>query len=140
MSKQELMRHRKIDHPRVIKMCRYFLQGNCAYKNDICWYNHDNLIEKEFELNHENNDENKFNCRFCDKTFSLKEHFMIHKKADHIQAVPKCRKFMKGDCKLKSDQCWYTHDKIKSVKMQEKNQENLDFHKDPEHRQPPDLM
>ena len=60
------------------------------------------------------------------------------KKTHHIQAVPKCRKFLKGDCTLKNEKCWYAHDYINVVYEQEK--ENLGFHKEPTHSQPPDLM
>ena len=42
ISKSDLMQHRKLDHPQIVKTCKYFIKGNCAYKNNICWYKHDN--------------------------------------------------------------------------------------------------
>ena len=91
------------------------------------------------DKNYEKNYQNNFKCRFCDKTFNLKESFMIHKKTDHMQAVPKCKKFMKGEC-IKHDKCWYNHDEINVVVEEENIQENLGFHKEQENSQPPDMM
>ena len=36
-AKWELMRHRKMDHPEIIRKCKYFLRGMCDFESEICW-------------------------------------------------------------------------------------------------------
>ena len=37
MSKDDLMKHRKVDHPDIIKRCKLFARGICGYDDIICW-------------------------------------------------------------------------------------------------------
>ena len=39
-TKNELMAHRKVKHPLTIKICRYFIRGECRFGDDVCWYSH----------------------------------------------------------------------------------------------------
>ena len=66
--------------------------------------------------------------------------FMEHKKADHMQAVPKCNKFLKGKCSLKSEQCWYSHNEINETFETKNIQTNSVFQKGQEQSHPPDMI
>ena len=37
------MTHRKSQHSEVVKVCTMFLQNICRFKNEICWFKHDNV-------------------------------------------------------------------------------------------------
>ena len=39
-SKQELMNHRKNEHPKRVKQCANEENGNCQHGPRLCWYNH----------------------------------------------------------------------------------------------------
>ena len=41
-----LMNHRKADHPSV-KKCRYFLNGECKFNAETCWYKHEVNLKPE---------------------------------------------------------------------------------------------
>ena len=53
--KGNLMKHMKTDHPKIVPMCRNFLQGNCNLSDNSCWFNHEkddrNMNVEENELN-----------------------------------------------------------------------------------------
>ena len=119
LSKTELMQHRKLDHPQNVRPCKYYTQGNCARKKEKCWYSHDSVEDMETDQNDKLKANYVYNCKFCDKTFASKHMFMLHKKTDHIEAVPHCTKFNKGNCRLTSAQCWYTHKENEHAYKQE---------------------
>ena len=66
-SKRNLMVHRKEKHPAIIKSCRYFLQGNCAFEENICWYSHGDKFEEAVSDSCDQN----FQCSFCEKSFRI---------------------------------------------------------------------
>ena len=130
------MKHRKSDHSQIVKMCKYYTQNKCAYNNDICWYKHD----KADMFCEQQKDRISYNCKFCDNSFKDKSDFMEHKKNAHIQAVPKCKNFMKGNCSFNNDKCWYSHSAYTPENTQENTQEDLVFQKGQEKHQPPDMI
>ena len=66
---------------------------------------------------------------------------MKHKKANHLQAVPNCRKFMKGNCNFDNNQCWYSHSEtFDSSEKGNNSNESQVFQKGQEISQPPDLI
>ena len=140
LSKTELMQHRKLDHPQNVRPCKYYTQGNCARKKEKCWYSHDSVEDMETDQNDKLKANYVYNCKFCDKTFASKHMFMLHKKTDHIEAVPHCTKFNKGNCRLTSAQCWYTHKENEHAYKQEHIETNSVFQKDQEKGHPPDLI
>ena len=131
MSKTDLMKHRKDDHPDIIKKCKYYCKGNCAIEDKICWFSHE-----------ENNTQqlNDFKCRFCEKTFQEKLDFMMHRKTNHSQIVSKCRDYQLGRCNFSEYECWYKHDEISFTYETENEANSSVFQKAPEDNHPPDMM
>ena len=75
-----LMKHRKINHPGVIKKCLNFLQNKCRFQNTSCWFSHDEDametdeegfkdIEENVKEKTENNEENQANKSVFQKAF-----------------------------------------------------------------------
>ena len=77
-SKPALMDHRKEKHPEIIRKCRYFLQGNCAFEDGCCWYRHEDRETQD-------SDATTFKCSFCEKNFTSMSTLMVHKKETHSQ-------------------------------------------------------
>ena len=36
----------------------------------------------------------------------------MHRKKEHREKVPSCRRFRQGDCELSDDSCWFIHEEI----------------------------
>ena len=133
-SREDLMKHRKKDHPEIIKKCKFYRQGYCEY-NDICWFSHDSL-----EKVNNRQATSEFKCRFCETTFHDKSDFMYHRKTKHSQIVSKCRDFSQRTCNYSDSECWYKHDEAIFVNVSENEAHNSDFQKATEDNHPPDMM
>ena len=138
-NKEQLMKHRKAYHQDILKRCRYFEQGNCAYESNICWYRHDNLTEQN-NIHSSNEEVEIFTCRFCEETFRRKSEFMMHKKTHHEQAVPKCRENQLGKCVYSGIECWYKHEEMSFVYDFDKASKPSGFQMAPENNLPPEMM
>ena len=46
-TKHKVMVHRKIEHPRTVKICRQFADSKCPFNDETCWFKH----EKKPEMN-----------------------------------------------------------------------------------------
>ena len=61
-SKPNLMRHRKISHPNVIRQCNNFAQNMCKFQGSSCWFRHDEKAMETDEIGNrgvkENSEEN----------------------------------------------------------------------------------
>ena len=103
VAKSEFMEHRKKQHPHTIKLCRYFLQGSCAFEADTCWYSH--------KINNENKTKplTKYTCNLCDKVFKSKSEFMTHRKQNHNNLVKRCLNDRNSICTFGHETCWYNH-------------------------------
>ena len=132
------MRHRKISHLDIIKKCKFFKEGYCAYEPDVCWFRHDDLIT-ENAFNPQEDQQENFICRFCEKAFNKKSEFMVHKKTHHEKTVPKCREYQTGNCVHSKNECWYRHEEISFVYETESPSDSV-FQEAPEDHQPPDMM
>ena len=40
-SKSTMMKHRKRNHPGLVRKCSLFIQNNCKFQNDTCWFIHE---------------------------------------------------------------------------------------------------
>ena len=40
-NKSELMNHRKQEHYEIVKPCFQFYKNTCRFKDDLCWYKHE---------------------------------------------------------------------------------------------------
>ena len=36
----------------------------------------------------------------------------MHRKKEHREKVPRCRRFRQGDCESSDESCWFLHDEI----------------------------
>ena len=106
-SKGDLMTHRKQSHPQTIKMCRYFIQGNCAFDAQVCWYSHDQSIKYTTAQTLK-----EFKCSFCGKAFQSKSAFMKHRKDEHQKTISECRNDKNGWCRFSAEKCWYKHEEF----------------------------
>ena len=132
-NKPDMMNHRKSMHPEIIKTCRRFLKGICAYADEICWYGHS--LNKERASETSANIIAEFECKFCKKVFESKSEFMKHRKAKHPQVVKQCRDSASGSCRFSDEECWYIHYQITDSISDKAPTSN--FHQDL-NRQPPD--
>ena len=55
--KADMMSHRKRNHASYIRKCLQFARNNCSFKNNSCWYQHDE--EMETDASNENENVNK---------------------------------------------------------------------------------
>ena len=101
-TKCQIMTHRKECHPNLIKPCSFFMEGKCAFDDNVCWYSHKDKPNKSTVLK-------EFKCRFCDKSFKRKEEFMIHRKTEHKNFIPACRADNIDSCRFTEKECWYQH-------------------------------
>ena len=141
-SKWNLMNHRKEYHSELLRKCRYFLNGSCAYEDSVCWYKHKSLVEDTASAESRSN----FKCSFCDNVFQRKEELLTHRKETHVQSsMFKCREFKQGTCKFSANECWYKHDnKIAEDKQDDARQkhfhQNSDFQNVQDNPHPPEMM
>ena len=103
VAKIEFMEHRKKQHPHTIKLCRYFLQGSCAFEAETCWYSH--------KINNENRMKplTHYTCSLCKKDFKSKPEFMTHRKQNHNDIVKRCQNERTDTCTFGHKMCWYNH-------------------------------
>ena len=50
------MSHRKEKHVSSIPMCKSFVKGQCKFRNDYCWFRHDNTKSMDFQIAPKNPD------------------------------------------------------------------------------------
>ena len=108
-TKVELMIHKKQEHEKTVKICKYFQQGKCAFDDTVCWYNHsirDKCAPQSLS---------EFKCNICGKIFKLKCEFMKHRKLEHNEFVEVCRYNKDNFCRFKDEECWFKHSDIESL-------------------------
>ena len=52
----------------------------------------------------------EFKCNYCDNVFVNKFEYVHHRKLDHKESVPLCRKGMGGTCWFGPTNCWFQHE------------------------------
>eukprot|EP00092_Neocalanus_flemingeri_P093354 GFUD01118643.1.p1 GENE.GFUD01118643.1~~GFUD01118643.1.p1 ORF type:complete len:153 (+),score=29.39 GFUD01118643.1:558-1016(+) len=105
------MSHRKDNHPELLRPCRYFLNGNCAFRDEICWYSHKPLDRNNLNLPQTLTE---YTCNHCEKVFERKAEFMRHRKSEHPETTSECRENKNSWCRFKDDKCWFKHFDSKS--------------------------
>ena len=112
-TKSEIMTHRKKEHVEKVDACRLFSEGKCYLGDMDCWYTH--------------SESNKtFKCKYCENEFKNRYDFMKHRKEEHPQFVPNCRKETNGTCQFGAHNCWFKHIEIENSNEHtniDKNQE-----------------
>ena len=103
------MYHRKSKHLNTVAFCRNNLGGKCPYSDDMCWWNHGERQEE------------KVSCYICNTTFETKAHIMIHRKEEHAETVRLCTQFQAGNCRFKTESCWFEH----KLENNEQNKEEI---------------
>ena len=102
------MHHRRDVHPEKRRRCRNEIKGECQFQTDTgprgCWWKHGGELMKSSET------ESAFcdKCNICEERFRTIRETMIHKKNNHIEKVPLCKEFQKGNCSFPV--CWYRHE------------------------------
>ena len=56
-SKGSMMIHRKKEHKAVVRKCNLFEENRCGFKEEACWYNHDDKNDTEEGVDDENETE-----------------------------------------------------------------------------------
>ena len=111
--KEELMYHRKSQHPGAVAQCRNYATVGCDFSADKCWWNHD----KKEEI-----DKTQINCFVCGDMFKSIKDLMVHKKTNHKSIVKACNDFQQNKCRFKSESCWFIHEQ--TIKNPEKVSKN----------------
>ena len=55
----EMMNHKKITHSDSIQMCTKFLQGNCQFQDNFCWFKHSQETVEDGEDDDSNAEKDK---------------------------------------------------------------------------------
>ena len=97
-SKSELMKHNKCTHKEKLSACRNFETGTCYY-DDHCWFSHE---PKKCNVTSE------FKCNFCENKFKTVPELLKHRKIAHLEIVPMCKNFVKGNCSF-GNSCFFIH-------------------------------
>ena len=97
-SKSELMKHNKCTHKEKLSACRNFETGTCYY-DDHCWFSHE---PKKCNVTSE------FKCNFCENKFKTVPELLKHRKIAHLEMVPMCKNFVKGNCSF-GNSCFFIH-------------------------------
>ena len=42
--RSDMMRHRKLNHSKVVRQCEMFKRNNCRFKSDSCWFLHEMVV------------------------------------------------------------------------------------------------
>ena len=100
-SKNELMRHMKIQHKELVPECRYYKNGECNFNESKCWFHHKDGANSSSERK-------KYKCNFCENKFEAKDDLMNHRKYQHSYTVPECKNIKENTCKF-GKECWYKH-------------------------------
>ena len=58
-SKSKMMLHRKIDHSNHVRTCQSFLENNCRFQNNTCWFSHPEEQMETDEFDEKDDQENK---------------------------------------------------------------------------------
>lgn len=114
-TKADLMLHRKQEHEEKVKPCRHFSGGGCVLGDDACWFSH--------KISSPDKPLTSFKCNYCEKVFDNRYEFMHHRKLEHAQSVPHCKKANSGTCWFGARNCWFLHEADTSI--QNGNKENL---------------
>ena len=101
-SKWSLMNHRKEHHPSE-NICKYYLQNNCKFTEDVCWFKHN--VDKNNSLNNAQS----VTCYICKETFKTKNEMMKHRREFHAAVVRTCTKYKTNSCRFSSENCWFLH-------------------------------
>ena len=101
-TKNDLMRHLKIEHKDLVPFCRYYKNGECNCTESKCWFHHKSEVNSNLERK-------KYKCNFCEQIFEAKDDLMNHRKYEHSYTVPECKYIKeKNTCKF-GNECWYNH-------------------------------
>ena len=58
---------------------------------------------------HEEDEEGKINCKFCDEKFANIANLMKHKKVKHREKIAFCQNYNSGGCPFDDMKCWFLH-------------------------------
>ena len=58
---------------------------------------------------HEEDEDGKITCKFCDQIFANVANLMKHKKVKHREKVAFCQHFNAGGCPFNDIKCWFLH-------------------------------
>ena len=121
-TKSELMTHNKRAHAEKVKPCTNYLKGDCEYGDMECWFGH--YVNSQIHSK-------DYKCNICKKVFQLRSDLMFHKKNEHIETVPPCKKGK--NCHFTELKCWFRHsdnekkkEKIDMITDKNENQEIIE--------------
>ena len=118
----DLMRHKKAEHVDRVSICRNFMDRNCTYSDEDCWFDHSENLKAC--------DKTDFNCTSCDKVFKGRSEFMKHRKIEHSLLVPLCRDKIKGSCMYSDETCWFVHDSENVMPEEDKNEKVINYNQE----------
>ena len=96
------------------------MPNGCNLGEDACWFSHKSTISNidTYMWN--------FKCTDCDKHFGNKFEFMHHRKEDHRESVPLCKKGTYGTCWFGPKKCWFTHAEKQTLNANESEEKTED--------------
>ena len=108
-SLRDLMKHKKKQHAENVQLCWNYADGKCEFDDEKCWFLHKSENES-------------FECTSCNKTFKVQAKLLHHRKINHIDSVPSCKKLISGTCKYGSEKCWFNHSDLINNPQNENNE------------------
>ena len=106
-----LMIHRKVKHKTFVAQCKNYLEKNCTFTSESCWWIHETKDTRSEGIP----------CYVCNRTFNTKAKMMIHRKKYHSNIVKPCQKFLEGKCPFQEEFCWFNHNQSKKVSTNAEN-------------------
>ena len=96
----ELMMHKKLKHIEKVSFCSNFATSSCIYGDLKCWFVHEP----------EDTQTEVFKCKSCEREFCSAPEFLRHRKIEHLQSVPICKKYKSEECTFGNKKCWFRHE------------------------------
>ena len=96
-AKWNLMNHRQSKDLETVAQCRNYIERNCTYSQNICWWNHGKKHNESIK------------CCICEEVFESKMLLMMHRKKEHNKFVKTCNQFNQNGCRFQNSDCWYKH-------------------------------
>ena len=64
-----MMNHRKRSHASYVRKCIQFAKNNCQFKNNSCWYQHEEEMETDKDTKDKNSNEHEDSDQVFQKVF-----------------------------------------------------------------------
>ena len=119
-TKHNSMNHRKKDHSSSVAPCKNYLNKNCNFSAELCWWKHSEKEDQTIE------------CFVFGNKFDSKSSMMNLRKLEHKLIIKTCNQYKEMKCRFDDKSCWFKHEEEEI-----KSDEFSDFWNGPQAKEPP---